>query len=129
MREIGRSSHRKKLLALHLGSHLSIEFLEAFSHALLGSHLLLDAAGDAARLAGGESPGSEVVDAGGEAGVNQVAVDLWFAYHPRLALRRNKPTTDGLVIRQEIRKESASQPRIKGELWRREVGKCRQGEV
>lgn len=42
------------LLSLHLGRHLGVVLLEALAEALLGEHLLLDAAGDAAGLAGGE---------------------------------------------------------------------------
>lgn len=64
------------LVLLHLGSHLGIVLLEALAQALLGEHLLLDAAGDAAGLAGGKGLGGEVVDAGGEAVVDEVTEQL-----------------------------------------------------
>lgn len=64
------------LLLLHLGRHLGVVLLEALAEALLGEHLLLDAAGDAAVLARRERLGGEVVDASVEAVVNDVAEDL-----------------------------------------------------
>lgn len=64
------------LLLLHLGRHLGVVLLEALAEALLGEHLLLDAAGDAAVLARRERLGGEVVDAGVEAVVNDVAEDV-----------------------------------------------------
>lgn len=51
--------------------------LEAVAHALLGGHPLEDAAVQAARLLGGEGLGGEVVDAGGEAVLDETAEGLW----------------------------------------------------
>ena len=60
-------------LFVHLLGHLGILLLEAVAEALLGSHPLLDAAAEAARLAGGDGLGGEVVDAGVEAGFDKTA--------------------------------------------------------
>lgn len=51
------------LLLLHLG----IVFLESLGEALREGHVLLDAARDAARLAGRQGLGGKVVNAGDEA--------------------------------------------------------------
>lgn len=50
--------------------------LEAVTDALLGGHPLLDAAVDAAALAGGDGFGGEVVDAGHEAVLNKTTESL-----------------------------------------------------
>lgn len=50
--------------------------LEALGEARVHGHGLLHAAGDAAALARGDGLGCEVVDAGHEAVVNQVAEEL-----------------------------------------------------
>lgn len=64
------------LFVLHLGSDLGVVLLEAIAHALLGGHPLLDAAVDAAGLAGGDGLGGEVVDAGHEAVLDETAESL-----------------------------------------------------
>ena len=64
-------------LPLHLGGDLGIVLLEALAQALGHGHGLLDAAGDAAGLAGRQRLGGEVVDAGHEAVVDEVAEQLW----------------------------------------------------
>lgn len=68
--------HSDLLVLLHLGSHLGVVLLEALAEALLGEHLLLDAAGDAAGLAGRQGLRGEIVDAGYEAVVDEVAEEL-----------------------------------------------------
>lgn len=65
------------LFVLHLGSDLGVVLLEAVADALLGGHPLLDAAVDAAGLAGGDGFGGEVVDAGNEAVLNETAESLY----------------------------------------------------
>lgn len=64
------------LLLAHLGGHLGVVLLEALGEARVHGHGLLHAAGDAAALARGHGPGCEVVDAGHEAVVDQVAEEL-----------------------------------------------------
>lgn len=54
---------------------------EALAQALGLGHLLLDAAGDAARLAVGQGLGGEVVDARDEAVVHEVAEDVHKVLH------------------------------------------------
>lgn len=51
--------------------------LEALAEALRERHVLLHAARDAAGLAGREGFGREVVDAGHEAVIDEVAKELW----------------------------------------------------
>ena len=65
------------LLPLHLSSHGSVELAETLAQARLRRHGLEHAAADAAGLAAGKSLGGEVVDAGGEAVVYEVAEDLF----------------------------------------------------
>lgn len=63
-------------LVLHLLGQLGVVLLEAVADALLGGHPLEDAAVDAAVFARGEGLGGEVVDAGGEAVVDEAAESL-----------------------------------------------------
>lgn len=63
-------------LPLHLSSDLGVVLLEALAQALGHGHGLLDAAADAAGLAGRQRLGGEVVDAGHEAVVDEVAEEL-----------------------------------------------------
>lgn len=65
------------LTPLHLSSHGSVELAETLAQARLGRHGLEHAAADAAGLATGKGLGGEVVDAGGEAVVYEVAEDLF----------------------------------------------------
>lgn len=67
----------KFLTPLHLSSHGSVELAKALAQARLGRHGLEHAAADAAGLAAGKGLGGEVVDAGGEAVVYEVAEDLF----------------------------------------------------
>ncbi|TPX08951.1 uncharacterized protein E0L32_009530 [Thyridium curvatum] len=59
-----------------LGGQLGVVLLEPLAQAGGRGHGLLDAAGDAAGLAAGERLGGEVVDAGHEAVVDEVAEEL-----------------------------------------------------
>jgi len=61
---------------LHLGRHGGVELGEALAQARLRRHGLCHAPADAARLAARERLGGEVVDAGGEAVVDEVAENL-----------------------------------------------------
>ena len=63
-------------LVLHLLRQLGVVLLEAVADALLGGHPLEDAAVDAAVFAGREGLGGEVVDARGEAVVDEAAESL-----------------------------------------------------
>lgn len=65
----------RELPLLHLGAHGGVELGETLTEAGLGRHGLCDAAGDAAALAAREGLGGEVVDAGVEAVVHEVAKD------------------------------------------------------
>lgn len=67
----------KLLTPLHLSSHSSVELAEALAETRLGGHGLEHAAADAAGLATGKGLGGEVVDAGSEAVVYEVAEDLF----------------------------------------------------
>ncbi len=66
------------MLLLLLLSHLGIVLVEALVEALREGHLFLDAARDAARLAARKGLGGEVVDAGREARVDEVAEELLY---------------------------------------------------
>ncbi len=63
-------------LVLHLLRELGVVLLEAVADALLGGHPLEDAAVDAAVFAGREGLGGEVVDARGEAVIDEAAESL-----------------------------------------------------
>lgn len=64
-------------LFLHLLRNLGIVLLEALADALLRGHPLEDAAVKTAGLLGGEGLGGEVVDAGGEAVLDEAAESLY----------------------------------------------------
>lgn len=73
----GDSSVSRAGLLLRLIRHIGVVLLEALGQALARGQVLLDAARDAAVLALGDGLGGEVVDAGGEAAVDEVAEKLW----------------------------------------------------
>jgi hypothetical protein len=64
-------------LLLHLRRHSRVELRKPLAQARLGGHRLCDAAAQAARLAVREGARGEVVDAGREAGVDEVAEGLF----------------------------------------------------
>jgi len=69
------------LAVLHLGAHGGVELAEALAQAGLGRHGLEHAAADATVLAAREGLGGEVVDARGEAVVDEVTEDLCLVYN------------------------------------------------
>jgi len=62
-----------------LSAHGGVVLGEALAQPLRQGHLLLDAAGDAAGFAGRQGLGCEVVDAGHEAVIDQVAEELFMS--------------------------------------------------
>ena len=67
------------LLGLHLGRHCLVELGEALAQPALRGHRLGHAPRDAARLAARERFGGEVIDARGEAVIDEAAKELFFS--------------------------------------------------
>ena len=72
-----RLARAKRLFQSLLLAHLLAVLLEAVADALLGGHPLEDAPVDAAVLLGGDGLGGEVVDARGEAVLDEAAECLY----------------------------------------------------
>ncbi len=73
---LSTTHHFEYLPLRHLSRHGRVELGEPLAKARLRRHGLGHAPADAARLAARERLGGEVVDAGVEAGVDEVAEDL-----------------------------------------------------